>query len=223
MRIKVDGVYDSRTLKLLTEIGIDHQSFDFRPTSFNFLQEHHLLEILQDHHSQLSHYYLHYEGDPDFVVEKMLTEIRALEQRGVIESVDNILLEFSDQRSASFFTQFSWQYILHYYHGMNLVDYLQSGNFSGLVLPLSILRSYYQSGTLHSFVKNFYQTLRTSGVADSFQLILLADWDSDIMPSIIDYFDFDLISLQINSKVESCYRNVSLGDLAKQCSYFSSL
>jgi hypothetical protein len=223
MRVKVDGIYDSRTLKSLTEISLAHFSFDFRPTSFSFLQEHQFVEILTRLHSPLGSYFLRYEGDPDFVIEKMLTEIKELEHKGSIETFDNILLEFSDQRSSSFLDSFSWPYILHYYPGMNLPAYLQSGNLRGIVLSLDLLMRHQQSRSLHTFVKEFYQMLRTHGVSDSFFLILAADWDSDILPSFQDYFDFDLISLPINGKVESCYRNVNLKDLTNHCRYFAAL
>ena len=54
-------------------------------------------------------------------------------------------------------------------------------------------------------------------------LILRVDWDDNIIPSLLDYFDFEFISLSLNSKVEICYRNIDLNRMEKGLKYLGGV
>jgi hypothetical protein len=51
------------------------------------------------------------------------------------------------------------------------------------------------------------------------KIILRIDWNSNVFPSLFDYFDFDLMSFPINSKIEICYRNVDLKKLTSEMAH----
>ena len=73
-RIKVDGIYDRRTLSALASLGTRDLCFDFRPKSFNFLQQHVFLDLLGTHNSSEKKIYLHYANEQDFMVQKMIDD-----------------------------------------------------------------------------------------------------------------------------------------------------
>ena len=47
-RIRIEGIYSGKTLEELSSNKVFDFVFDFRPKSFNFIQEHHFLKIIKE-------------------------------------------------------------------------------------------------------------------------------------------------------------------------------
>jgi hypothetical protein len=45
-------------------------------------------------------------------------------------------------------------------------------------------------------------------------MLLKVDWHNNLLTSLLDLFEFNLLSFPINSKIEVCYRNVDLKKLS---------
>lgn len=202
--IKVEGIYDQRTLKLLKEKGLRYFGFNFSPMSFNFIQEYVFLEQLIPLLDSKDSIHLHFNRSDDPMITKVLNDLRAA---GVL--FDNIYIECDEWSLLP--EEINSKYYLNYDSQLDLKNYI-GPHFSGLILDFSQLEDLFHKGVLNSFISNFY-TRCSSILKDDKKIILKVDWTSNILPSLIEYFDFDLISLPINSKIEICYRNVDLNKL----------
>lgn len=76
INLRMEGIYDLRTILHLKNLNINCFSFDFRPRSFNFLQQYKFFEILQEEYSKELCFFLRYENEKDFVIQKMLTDLK---------------------------------------------------------------------------------------------------------------------------------------------------
>ena len=72
---------------------------------------------------------------------------------------------------------------------------------------------------LHNFATNFY-TRYHNLIDDNSLMLLKIDWQSDLLASLFEYFEFNLISFPINSQIEVCYRNVDLKKLSCEMEIF---
>ena len=52
-------------------------------------------------------------------------------------------------------------------------------------------------------------------------MLLKSDWDHNLLTTLFDLFEFDLLSFPINSKIEVCYRNVDLKKLSSEMTILS--
>ena len=222
-RIRIDGIYDKRTLASIFNHQVIDYQFDLRPRSFNFIQEHKLLDIIMNVDNLLLgrpsfRYFLHFAGEQDYVITKLASDVKK-----VIKQNDAIILEFSDAKEVDFYDSFGTPYFCHYHPLMKLGSFLASPYFSGLVVPYSHLEGLHEQGMFHNFVKNLLQVSFGALESGKMELVLALDWDSNVFPSIYDFLDFSLVSLPINNKVEVCYRNVDLGGVETGLRHLQSL
>ncbi len=211
--IKISGIYDSRTMKILTDLGIEEFSFDFRPKSFNFLPVYTYLDLLQKYYNANYKYYLRFHDEKEHVVNKFIEDTYKLKLPG---GMYNFILEFSCNNNVSFYDQFKMPYF-RYYDVNNNVSDLFSGKFlKGIILRYSFIENLHQSSQLHNFVRNFFSTYYKEINDKRLEIILALDWDSDIIPSLVEYFDFTSYSFHLNSKIEVCYRNIDLNRVKEE-------
>jgi hypothetical protein len=214
---RVEGIYDKRTIQRLKDLKLKDLSFDFRPRSFNFIQQHNLIELL-DELSLDDNCYLHFENEADFVVKNILDSVCNKRKK------ETVYLEFSDDREVEYYESFDQQFIWHFSNeAKNTSSIIKSKNLKGIVLPFSELLKAHESGVLHNFSNNFHAQFFELLTNNAGKLILQMDWDSNLFSSIIEYFDFDIISVAINNKVEVCYRNVDLGKVQSHVSFLKEL
>lgn len=213
-KIRVDGIYDLDTLKLLHERRINFFGFDFRPLSFNFLQQHVFFEMLDELINSNHIYYLRYANEPAFATEKMLTDLR--EKFGEKSVAKYFMLEFSDDRDSEFYDQFNQPFYWHYTNFQELEKILLSNNLVGIILDHHILDNLHLSGTLFDFMRKFYQRIGDKPV------ILNIKWDSSIITSLFDFFKFESVTISIDSSVENSYRNINQSALTVNLNYLQS-
>lgn len=217
-RLRIDGVYDLRTLETLKEQEIKDFTFDFRPLSFNFLQQYKFMEFVeslsQTHSLSQSQLFCHFSNESKDVVEKIKNDYLEQYPR------DNFQLEFSDIQDVEYYKSFETDFIWHYQNIANARDIVKISSLRGLVLDYQFLAELHEQNLLDAFYNNFYQLIRHKITTPGFKIILQADWDSDFFPSLFDFFDFHLLSLPINSKIEVCYRNVDLNKVGQNIHFY---
>lgn len=205
--LKIEGIYDLRTLKLLKSKGLKDFGFNFSPKSFNFVQEYVLLEQLTPILEPSDRLHLHFVRDNDPMISKAILD---LSKAGIDK--ENIFL-YCDEWS-ELPAQHQVNYFLNYYPEINPA-YFKSQYFSGLVFDFNFFEDLHHNGILNNFVSNFYTHFEKI-LDDDKKIVLKIDWNSNVMPSLFDYFEFDLVSFSINSKIEVCYRNVDLKKLTEE-------
>lgn len=220
-RIRIDGVYDLRTLHLLKDIEIKDLGFDFRPLSFNFLQQHKFMdfvEVLKGSNTLKDFMlYCHFCEESVDVINKIKNDYLELYPK------EQLKLEFSDFRPAEFYRQLDHDFIWHYKAEFGVLDILKAPNLRGIVLDYHFLHQLHLDGVFDAFFNHFMQQVLPKLKTPGFQLILKCDWDSDLFPSLFDFVDFQMISLAINSKIEICYRNVDTSKASENIHFYKQL
>lgn len=209
MDLQIDGIYDQRTIKCLLDEGIRRFVFDFRPTSFNFFQQHRFLDLIKSCYRADCHYLLHFSNEADFIVKKFIEDLSSL---NLLNMDRTFSLAFSDVHPMEYYEQFSMPYHLYYHRQVEHGLWKNSRFLRGIIYDFEFLNELHQGNGLLPFVQNFSQLI----VGLQLVQTLVADWNSNFFPSLFDYFDFDVVSYPINKKVEVCYRNVDLALLRKQ-------
>lgn len=220
-RIRIDGVYDLRTLHSLQNIEIKDLGFDFRPLSFNFLQQYKFMDFVEDlKQSQTLNelkLYCHFCDESNDVIQKIKNDYLELYPK------DQLMLEFSDFREASFYRNLEHDFIWHYKAEFGVLDILKVPNLRGIVLDYHFLHQLHLDGVFDAFFNHFMQQILPKLRTPGFQLILHCDWDSDLFPSLFDFVDFQMITLSINSKIEVCYRNVDISKATQNIHFYKQL
>ena len=213
-KIRLEGVYDEHAIRRMQEKGISQYTFDFRPKSFNFLQQHRLENLLKELYTPLTRYYLHFAYEKNYVVFKFISDLKRL--LGIkFNHQDGISLEFSDKKKATYYEEFQAPFYWHYDPTGDCENIFSLEWLEGIVFDFGLLEFFYKSGKIDEFSTNYYRFLQRSPLKERLQLILSIDWDSNIPPGLEEYFDFDIISLPINKKVEQEYRLVDYDLLSR--------
>ena len=207
-KIRIEGIYDDSIINLTREKGIEEYGFDLRPKSFNFIQKYRFEEIMNKFYLPSNRYYLHFHNEQAHVITRIIEDLRILLEQP-ITTQNNITLEFSDNQTAGWYDHFGLPFCWHYNSHENIMDILNAENLQGIVLNFDFLDNHCPHEYLDQFAVAFYRQIQASNLKDNLKLIFSIDWDSNIPPTIEEYFDFDLISLPINSKVESSYRQIN--------------
>lgn len=206
---KIEGIYDQRTLKLLKTKGLKDFGFNFSPKSFNFIQEHVFLEQLVPLLDESDTLHLQFTRSNDPMILKVLTDLK---KNGIkADQISVVCDEWSQHPSET-----GCAYYLNYVKDLDM-NLCRHELFKGMIFDFSLFEEMHHNGSLNKFITNFYHQF--NGLLDGDRKIILKlDWDSNVMPSLFDYFDFDLMSFSINSKIEICYRNVDLKKLTAEMS-----
>jgi hypothetical protein len=139
------------------------------------------------------------------MIHKIREEI--LKRRG---SLDNIFFEFDEFISDVIIPDDIKFYIL-YQPSVYLVSNY-SDNLIGFIFSYDFLYMTYRNSQLTNFYSNFLSHFKTNEL-DKKIFILKLDWNESVNKNCLDIFDFEIISLPLNSEVEVCYRNIDLNKL----------
>lgn len=223
--MRIEGLYDLRTLKTLKENGIFDYGLDFRPTSFNFLQQYRFMDLITKLDDLQSRYYLHFCNEADFVIAKFLEDLKKhySERTEAGAYQDKVTLEFSDYCPASFYDSFETAYYWNFHQERPLAEYLKSKHIKGIIFDFNWLHDKHKKGEFDSFFSHFLQLAAPHIRERGLELGLKFDWDSHLFDSLFDYVDFKLLSLPVNEKIEVCYRNVDLDKASKNIHFYKTL
>jgi len=194
-------------------MSVNQFSFDFRARSFNFLQQYKFLELMNEFSSPLDQYFLHYENEQNYTIQKMLDDFPDLTKR-------NIFLEFSDLLDAEFYRQFNVPFFWHFHPNISLDSIVNTPLCRGIVFSYAYIYDLYESGNFFNFVKVFLGSVGEKVENKEIQLVLSVDWDADIFSSLFDFLPISLCSLTINNKVELNYRNPDILKISHELKHF---
>ena len=192
---------------LLKAAGIEHFGFDFRPRSFNFIQTYRLVEIIREHFSLRHTYDLHFCGEKDFVISKIVADMdhQLVDQSGR-NIWDHARLEFSDTEEIAFYDQFNAPFILHYHQGLQWEKISKAKNIMGLVIPYPYLLELHEKNEFTQFIMRFNQEKQRHMPHGDMYLTL--DWGANIFPTLFEFLDVGVFDLPVNWKLESGYRKI---------------
>ena len=205
--LRIEGIYDQRTLKLLKQKGLRDFGFNFSPRSFNFIQEHVFLSDLVPLLDPLDRIHLHFDRSDDPMIKKVLEDLK---KSGV--ALESVYVDCDEWKESP--ETLGARYYLTYQPGLD-ISLCKSELFSGMIFNFSYFEELHQKNVLNNFISNFY-THFSKVLTDSKRVVLRVDWNHNVMPTLLDYFEFDLMSFSINSKIEVCYRNVDLKKLTTE-------
>jgi hypothetical protein len=134
------------------------------------------------------------------------------------QNLENVYFEFDEWSSDLRPIDFNYNFLLNFSNDTDPMK-LMGKNFQGFIFNFNFFQELYQSNLLHNFAINFYTRYHT--LIDDHRLMLLKiDWQNDLLASLFEYFEFNLISFPINSQIEICYRNVDLKKLSSEMEIF---
>ena len=203
--LKIEGIYDQRTLKLLKSKGVRDFGFNFSPKSFNFIQERVFLNELIPLLDPKDKIHLHFSKINDPMIQKVIHDLK---KAGIDK--DNIYFDCDEGTEKS--NEIGINYFLNYSPDVNHTA-CEGSEFCGFIFNFSFFEDLHTRGILNNFIANFYTYFKKYLIEDKL-IILRIDWNDNVFPSLFDYFDIDLMSFSINDKIEVCYRNVDLNKLS---------
>ena len=195
MKLRVSGIYNPEIIQYLRQYSISHFTYDFRPLSFNFTQAYRVKEMLETVGSPLDSVSLHFADEKDFVISQILKEVKESSQ-------GEVLLEFSGRDPLNFFEQFETPYIWHFNELVNIDNLSELKYLSKISFDHLYLERLMQFGELFNFLGKITAILK-----ENQSLEIHLDWDTPVMETLIDFFNFDSLCFEINNKVEASYRN----------------
>ena len=213
-KFRIEGIYDQRTLKHLKAEGLKDFCFDFSPKSFNFIQEYVFLEQLIKLLDPTDRIFLHFSRSNDPMISKLMTDLQKAGQ-----NIENIYFEFDEWASESLPNNFPFNYLLQFSKDNDPLK-LIGPNFKGFNFNFDFFEELHRKNLLNTFVSNFYTRFHNVLTEESIML-LKSDWDHNLLTTLFDLFEFDLLSFPINSKIEVCYRNVDLKKLSSEMTILS--
>ena len=208
-RLRIEGIYDQRTLKHLKTFGMKDFCFDFSPRSFNFIQEYVFLEHILSQIGSTDRIFLHFLRSNDPMVLKIIEDLNKFKF-----NMNNVYFEFDEWSEEIKPINFSCNYLLSFSHGIDHAKFI-GNNFQGFIFNFKFFEELHNLNLLNNFATNFY-TRYHSIVSEKSLMLLKVDWEDNLLTTVFDLFEFNLISLPINSKIEVCYRNVDLKKLSNE-------
>lgn len=208
-KLRIEGIYDTRTLKYLKLQGIKDFCFDFLPRSFNFIQEYVFLEQILKLLDPSDRVFLHFARSNDPMVFKLILDLKKIGQ-----SLTNVYFEFDEWSAEVNPIDFSYNYLLNFSNDSDPSKSIGK-NFKGFTFNFDFFETLHRSNLLNIFASNFY-TRYQSKLSEESVILLRLDWHNNLLASLFELFEFNLLSFPINSKIEVCYRNVDLKKLSSE-------
>lgn len=200
-QIRIDGVYDRRTLLALKKLGINHFRFDFSPKSFNFIQLHIFIDHIVPLLDKTDKVFLHFNSSADLMIQKIISDLPFLK--------DQIIFECDEWKEGHFLNNFNK---LINFHSKNDFKNHQITDIKGVILEHDYLDELFLKSKLNQFLNELFLTY--GNIFDDEKLIIVESNSSyNLKQTLLDLIDYDLISLPINQQVEVCYRNIDVEKL----------
>lgn len=208
-KVRIDGIYDQRTLKHLKLSGMKEFCFEFSPKSFNFIQEHVFLQQLVPLFSESDRLFVHFSRSNDPMVKKLADDMAT---SGV--NMSNVFFEFDHWSPEMKAESFEHNYLLSFSNDPEITSAL-GNKFCGFYFDFSFFEDLYHKNLLQRFAANFYTRFGASIDENGF-FIMKMNWNSNLISSLFDLFEFNMVALPINPDIEVCYRNVDLKKLSTE-------
>jgi hypothetical protein len=216
--IRLDGIYNIKTLNAARSMGIQSFQFDFRPRSFNFLQLHAFQEMIETPSKVKEEYFLHFSEEKDFLINKVIEDTTNILEKGPIDY--SIILEFSDEKEAQFYDQFNTPFYWCYSPGSSVEEVLQCYNLRGIVWSLDLLQEFGQSRSLELIFDQFWDNY-----GEHIRRMKLKNLIKGIRPlaflqGVLNMMPFDFVSIPVDHHFESSYRKIDVDSLKTEIEIF---
>lgn len=205
-RVNVAGIYNLEILKSSISNGVKDFTFDLRPSSFNFIQEYVLLELLEYISLRDTSIYLHFEGEADFVIQKIVKDIRQ-----VMASLGKLELIFSDSNSVDYYEQFQTPF--HLVQKTDSLDpkLVESKLLAGLILPADMIESI-------GLQKCLKMVGAVKNIDPDRMISTEVRYDKDRIVETHKHIPNDQLFFTIGSNLETAYRQVDTIRIKKHLS-----
>lgn len=230
MNVRIEGLYDKRTIDFLIENHVHHFGFNFSPKNINFLQHKEFSKILVEKCNSHHTYYMNVSYDSPLVINHLIQKVSGeLESLGHNSSEFPLFLEMADEdfsRADEIDYRKTRGIFWHYRPDVHsLRELLKIPHLAGVFLNYSDIEAMHENETLFSFIQNFMHSFYKGqkDLKNPLVLGLTASWESDFFPSLFDLFDFDLISFGVGPEVEVCFRNVDLAKIGHSLGHIRQL
>jgi len=202
-QFRLEGIYNTQSLSFFMSFGVKEWSFDFRPKSFNFIQQYvfnDCINLLQN--SLATHSVsMRFLNEKDFMVDKIVNDLKE------ISPLKNITFELSETSDVAHAERNKIPFYWHYNFRLDSAVY-QNPLLKGIILSAADCQRMQESNTLGRFIIEFSK-LKTEGMFKNQELILHFDWTQELMSSVLDFLPIDAFSLPINHQIETGYRQVN--------------
>lgn len=178
----------------------DSYAFDLRPRSFNFTQAYQIKNMIEKVIVD-KNIILLFENEKAFVVDELISHIKSS-----LHTTNELICEFSGQSSLQSLDEYQRPFFWRYHNEEKLINISSSKELKKIIFLHRDLEMLNSSGELFGFLNLF------ANMNVHFELQI--DWDTNLIESMFEYFRFDTISFEINSKVEHSYRQLDF-ELAK--------
>lgn len=185
-QIKITGVFDEDSFSFFKNKGIFHYGFDLRPKSFNFIQEHALIPLVEK--LSMGSITLLFENEKDFVIKRILDEISK-------KYSGEVSLEFYGKEDYTFFDSFSLPYA---YVLKNDVPKIIGRNQSSVILYQEYINELVELGKAHD--------LKVENVS---KINLTFENKLNFPQSVTDFIDWNFLNLEIDQKICLSYRKLN--------------
>jgi hypothetical protein len=187
------GVTKLTTIESNRDLELKVYSFDLRPRSFNFTPMSNIKNIISS--ANLGDFTLLFENEKDFVLNEFIKEFKLNENHVHLEFSGTTQIEELDALE----TPYSW----HYHPEIKISQISKTRFMKRIVFGHQLLEHFNDNGELFGFLSLF------KDLVDGVEFELQLDWDSPVLESMFEYFKFDFISFEIDSKIETSYQNVN--------------
>jgi hypothetical protein len=202
------GVYNIETLKFLKNEKANSFGFDFNPRSLNFIQEYLFLEIFEKYLAPKDEIFLYFENNRDPMIIKLFGDLK-----NTGKDLSNIFFVFNqyDLNAKKFdLAPFYIKYALDKnFSGLN------DGGLIGIIVDFELFDQALNKGELNQLCRNITYSY-PEFINSKFKIVLSVNWSDNVFTSIFEYFDIDLIKLNLSREVEVSYRTIDFNKLKNE-------
>lgn len=183
--------------------GVKDWSFDFRPKSFNFIQQYAFNDCLKILNSSLSEHSvsMRFQFEKDFMVDKIIDDLKEF------YPIKNLSFELSESADIVHSEKHQIPFYWHYDFKLDSSVY-KNPLLKGIILSAADCQRMQATNSLGSFIIEFCK-LQQEGIFKEVELLLHFDWTQELMSSVLDFLRINTYSLPINSQIETSYRQVN--------------
>ena len=198
MNIRIGGVYNCDIIQSLKKLNLNHFKFDLRPRSFNFTQISKIEEIFKNNILSSDHVTVCFEDDDELTIKESLKRIM-----GDLSFKDIYLEFYNPLKSSEFYDSFNRAYYLHINSNFDLKSLSEYKFLKCVVLHSKDIEQLINFNHIHNFLKTLEANLN-EGQCVEFQM----SWDDEVNSSLLNFYNIQSVSFDIDSKIESSYRNI---------------
>lgn len=212
-QLKVNGIYDKRTLETAVSMGVKHFGFCFRPLSLNLVAFQTFIDELLPKIPFGSFLYFEFENQADPMIRYLSEQLNSKD--GAFQRVSICLNKItgSDQ------CLFNSNQVLELDYDTDV--FLEKKNLQKIELLKKVSALHLDEWQLGHLKKDhklnsFFSSLEEFFSRDDLEIELKVISDVELGKKNLEFLDVMRVSLEINPSLEVCYRNVNLEKMTRR-------